>query len=361
MARESSYLARYIRLNTVDIDDYRVFPSRPIQNAPPVFHFIPDAGNDQIAPLLAETVPQPAYQGEPFDHFLERCGTVAFLLIKNDRLLFEVYYNGYQHNSICTSFSTVKSFVSALVGIAIHEGLIRQLDDPVTTYLPELTGDHWPAITVRHLVSMSSGLKYNQNGFLPWDDQPRIYYSLDLRALARKARSEEPPGQHFHYNNYNLVLLGMILERVTGRTVSAYLEEKLWQPLGMEFPASWSLDSAGSGMEKMESGLNARAIDFAKFGLLYLRHGQWNGRQLVPEQWVVESTTVGPGAMWSNYKYLWWIPRSGNGRFMAIGNLGQFIYLAPDKDCLVLRFGRAGLKDWQTAFVQLFGAIADRL
>jgi CubicO group peptidase (beta-lactamase class C family) len=100
----------------------------------------------------------------------------------------------------------------------------------------------------------------------PWEDEPHVYYALDLRRLALSARKSEASGTCFRYNNYNLVLLGMVLEHVTGGTVSAYLQEKLWQPLGMEFPASWSLDSQRHGMEKMESGLNARAIDFAKFG-----------------------------------------------------------------------------------------------
>jgi CubicO group peptidase (beta-lactamase class C family) len=129
----------------------------------------------------------------------------------------------------------------------------------------------------------------------------------------------------------------------------------------MEAPASWSLDSTRCGMEKMESGLNARAIDFAKFGRLYLRGGNWDGQQLIPESWVAESTTVAPDAPWANYKYLWWIPRSGRGRFMAVGNLGQFIYVAPDRDCIILRFGRAKPANWQHAYPQLFASLADRL
>jgi CubicO group peptidase (beta-lactamase class C family) len=296
-----------------------------------------------------------------FGKFLERLGTTAFLIIKNDKLLFEGYYNGYGPASICTSFSTVKSFVSALVGVALNEGLILSLDDPLTRYLPELTGSFWSSITIRHLVSMSSGLRYKPNSFLPWDDDPRVYYSPDLRRLVLHVRPAEPPGLHFQYNNFNLILTGLILERVTGRTVSEYLQEKIWKPLGMESPASWSLDSTRSGMEKMESGLNARAVDFAKFARLYLRRGDWNGRQVVPEAWVNESTTAAPGAEWTNYKYYWWIPRSGKGRFMAVGNLGQFIYIAPDKDCLILRFGRAKPGDWARFYPQFFASLLDQI
>jgi CubicO group peptidase (beta-lactamase class C family) len=282
-------------------------------------------------------------------------------VIKNDKLLFERYYHGYEHVSICTFFSTAKSFVSALIGIALHEGLIGGLDDPLTKYIPETSAPFWSKITLRHLVSMSSGLRYNPAGFLPWDDEPRVYYSPDLRRLALSIQKAEASGTCFRYNNYNLILLGMILERVTCGTVSAYLQEKIWKPLGMEFPASWSLDSQPSGMEKMESGLNARAIDFAKFGRHYLRRGDWNGRQILPKSWVTESTTVVPDAKWKHYKYLWWMSRSGQGRYTAVGNLGQFIFVAPDKDCVIVRFGRGKTGNWKMVYPQLFGALADNL
>jgi CubicO group peptidase (beta-lactamase class C family) len=360
---ESSYLRRYILLNTVDILDYQVFPSRPIQNDPPVFHFSPPEDETALLPLLNQAVPagegeQPA---ETIDQFLERNRTTAFLVIRDGRLLIERYYNGFARDSICTSFSTAKSFVSALIGIALNERLIGGLDDPLISYLPDLSAAQFTGISIRHLVSMSSGLRYNQHGFLPWDDEPRVYYSPDLRQLARQARRAEPPGLNFHYNNYNPLLLGMLLERVTGGTASAYLQEKIWKPLGMEAPASWSLDSPRSGMEKMESGLNAWAIDFAKFGQLYLQGGAWGGKQIVPESWVHESTTVEREAKWSNYKYLWWIVRSGRGRFMAVGNLGQFIYVAPDKGCVIARFGRARPKAWQSVYPKLFAALVERL
>jgi CubicO group peptidase (beta-lactamase class C family) len=360
---ESSYLARYFLLNTVDISDYRVFPSRSIANLPPEFHFSPPGNENSFLPKLDQIVSDyiKQFHTGTIDQFLAQNGTTAFIVIQNDKLLFERYYNGYQRSSICTSFSTVKSFVSALIGIALQERLIQNLDDPIVKYLPELSAHNWSDITVRHLVGMCSGLKYSANGFFPWNDDPRIYYSLDLRQLARQARSVEPPGTRFQYNNYNIILLGMIIERITQSSVSMYMQEKIWKPLGMEYPASWSLDSRLSGMEKMESGLNATAIDYAKFGRLYLRKGGWNGRQIVPENWVVESTTLSADAKWTNYKYLWWIPRTGKGRFMAGGNLGQFIYLAPDKDCLIIRFGKGNPKNWRNIYPQLFGRIADQL
>jgi CubicO group peptidase (beta-lactamase class C family) len=355
----TSYLARYIFLNAVDITDYQVFPSREIQNAGPTFHFPPVRSDATLEDSLTTAFKRSP--DETLDQFLARNGTVAFLVIHHGQLLFEHYYNGYKRDSICTSFSTVKSFVSALVGIAVHEKLIGSLDDPVTKYIPKACAPFWQAISLRHLVSMSSGLKYREGGFLPWDDEPRIYYSPDLRRLVLSARKDKAPGTCFRYNNYNLILLGMVLERATSSSVSAYLQEKIWKPLGMEFPASWSLDSLESGMEKMESGLNARAVDFAKFGQLYLQRGMWEGKQIIPESWGVESTTIASDATWKHYKYLWWMARSGQGRYMAAGNLGQFIFIAPDKDCVILRFGRGKPANWRMIYPQLFGVLVDSL
>jgi CubicO group peptidase (beta-lactamase class C family) len=153
----------------------------------------------------------------------------------------------------------------------------------------------------------------------------------------------------------------MVIERITEGSVSEYLQGKIWEPLGMEYPASWSLDSQGSGMEKMESGLNACAIDYAKFARLYLRKGEWTGSQIIPESWVTESTTVASDVRWTHYKYLWWITGAGKGRYMAAGNLGQFIQVAPDKNCIILRFGRGKPGDWKRVYPQLFASLLEML
>jgi CubicO group peptidase (beta-lactamase class C family) len=161
-------------------------------------------------------------------------------------------------------------------------------------------------------------------------------------------------GAAFKYNQYHPLLLGLILERTTGRTVCTYTSEKIWQPLGTEFPATWSLDSTKHGFEKMESGLNGRAIDFAKFGSLFLHQGTWNGKQLISQKWVIESTEPDPTDTrrwlshqdWKNaggyYKYMWWgIPREGGGyAYAAHGHLGQLIAVFPEERAVVVRFGK---------------------
>ena len=238
------------------------------------FETVDSATQNQYLTVLNTIASQPfspnTVTRASFDELLASTQTTAFLIIKDDRLIYENYFNGYERDSINTSFSVAKSFVSALVGISIDEGLIDSVDDPITKYIPELQNkdSRYSAITIKNLLSMSSGLRYVEEE-TPFSDDTKTYYDPNLRTVALSAVIEEEPGKRFHYNNYNYLLLGIILERATGMPVAKYMEEKLWKPLGMEAPASWSLDSETNGFEKMESGINARAIDFAKFGRLY--------------------------------------------------------------------------------------------
>jgi CubicO group peptidase (beta-lactamase class C family) len=220
-----------------------------------------------------------------------------------------------------------KSFASTLVGVAIDEGYIKSVDESITNYIPELLGkdERFKAITIRNLLTMSSGIKYEEGGDLPWSeeaDDTKTYYSTDLRELALNCRIEGKPGEYFEYNNFNPLLVGMILERATGMRVSRYLQEKLWKPVGMEADGSWSLDSTSSGFEKMESGVNARARDFARFGMLFAQEGNWEGRQLISRGWVEESTRADTSTDPSqDYQYFWWVntPDSETSHFSARG------------------------------------------
>jgi CubicO group peptidase (beta-lactamase class C family) len=292
---------------------------------------------------------------DDLETFLEESGTQAFIVIQDDAILYERYFNDTERDSIVTSFSTAKSFGSALIGIAIAEGHINSVNDPITDYLPELA-ERDPAfedIAIRDLLLMSSGIKYRETMFFNGDDT-KTYYHPDLRQLAlQESAIIDPPGDYFLYNNYHPLLLGMILERTTGMAVTDYLESRIWQPIGAEFDGSWSLDSEETQFEKMESGLNGRAIDFAKFGRLYLRDGDWDGQQVVPAEWVSESTQPDPSLDEGNYfpdyfdefadggyyKYLWWgIERDGGEHdFSALGNKGQFIYVSPQNNLIVVR------------------------
>jgi CubicO group peptidase (beta-lactamase class C family) len=202
---------------------------------------------------------------------------------------------------------------------------------------------------------MSSGIKYVENGFINGDDALTYYYP-DLHELAlRKSSIDGEPGKTWLYNNYHPLMLGIILERATGTQVAKYLETKLWQPMGAEYPASWSLDSNKTAFEKMESGINARAIDFAKLGWLYLNGGAINGQQILPADWVDQATrmdtTVDRGVYYPSnmeqpyghifHQLLWWGVQEDDGShgFAAEGNFGQQIFVYPEKRIIIVRNG----------------------
>ena len=189
---------------------------------------------------------------------------------------------------------------------------------------------------------------------LPFNDDSRTTNFPALRSFALSVKADgDTPGAHFEYNNTAPQLLGMILERTTHQSVSEYLQQKIWQPLGMEYPASWSLDSNESGFEKMMTGVNGRAIDFLKFGKLFLNNGQWNGQQIISEQWVKESTAPDPNdhrdwlraTPWKEangyYKYMWWgkFQPDGHYAYMARGGSAQFVAIFPSEHAVVARFG----------------------
>jgi len=292
---------------------------------------------------------------------LEQTDTAALLVVQGGELRHEWYSAGSGPEQLRTSFSTVKPVVSTLMGLAIADGLVRSVDDSVARYVPELLEQdpRYADITIRHLLTMSSGLRYVERP-LPWSDDAQTYYGTDLRETALGSEVVEPPGRSFLYNNYNLLLEGLVLERATGRPVSQYLSERLWRPMGAEADASWSLDSQRSGFEKMESGLNAVARDYARFGMLFAHGGRADGRQVVPESWLRQATSAqlagGPADF---YGFHWWT-RAGRGNplpaghVLAQGNLGQYVYVAPDRDLVIVRLGDdAGVEDWPQRLAEL--------
>jgi CubicO group peptidase (beta-lactamase class C family) len=347
------YVRRVVFWGSSDVYDYQKFPERKIEKGDFPYYFARELQQARVRDFF-----QKAGLGEGLDSLLAGNGTQAFIVIRDDKVLYEQYFNGARRESLVTSFSVAKSFLSALFGIAIAEGFVNGVDDPITRYLPELAArdPRFSRITIRHLLMMSSGIHYAEFPFFHGDNA-KTYYYPDLRKLAlRDPRIDDAPGKIFLYNNYHPLLLGLILERTTRQTVAGYLQKKVWKPLGMEFSASWSLDSLSSGFEKMESGLNGRAIDFAKFGRLFLRKGKWEGTQVIPSAWVEESTgedTSLERAVYyprkgsfaalpdQYYKYLWWGMRRDGGRndFFAHGNQGQFIYVSPSKKLLIVRHG----------------------
>ena len=360
-----TYIARWAVWQEADVGDQARFPSRIVRPAAEPFIFRSALDPAGSAARVRQALEGSPSVGSDAEAFLEATGTQAFIVIQDDTILYERYVGAFWRDSVATSFSVAKSYLSALVGIAFEDGAIRSVDDPITRYLPELVerDARFGSITIRHLLDMTSGIHYEETG-LPNGDDALTYYFDDLRALAlERTTIDEPPGQRWHYTNYNPLLLGLILERTTGVRVADYLADRLWTRIGSEFEASWSLDHE-NGLEKLESGLNARPIDFAKFGRLYLNGGVWAGEQVVPSAWVEASIqTVGddptgyyppvmvqPFGSISHRMYWWRIDRSdGADAFSTLGNHGQFVFVVPDERLIVVRFGeRYGIPafDW---------------
>lgn len=282
------------------------------------------------------------------DRFIELSNTSAFLVIKDGQLIYENYRHGDSRESLHTSFSVAKSFTSALAGIALGEGHFDSLDDPVRKYLPELTSEAFDGVTIKHVLQMSSGIRFTEVYTDPESDinqmtsqvPPKTYLEY-MNGLGR----DHPPGTFNHYASINTQLLGILLVRVTGKSVTEYMQDKLWHPLGMEQRGLWTLDE--QGYELTMGGLAASARDYARLGLLYLHDGKRDELQILPPGWARESVTpdkphLMPGenpasSNTSGYMYQWWTPRHWDDDFLARGIWGQNIYVHPGNGVVIVK------------------------
>ena len=230
------YVYRAVVWQDSDAFDWQKFPSHPLNAAPTAYQFAV-----ALEPRVAELFEQLS-GADDWDSFLEEKNTQAFIVIQDGVVLYENYFNNTQRDSIVTSFSVAKSFDSALIGSAIQEGYIHGVDGPITTYLPELAerDSRFNEITIRHLLLMASGLEYVE--FRPLlfnsDDILTTYYPDQRKIALENTHISDPPGQYYRYNKYHPQLLGMILERTTGMSVTEYTQAKIWDPLGMEYGGS---------------------------------------------------------------------------------------------------------------------------
>jgi CubicO group peptidase (beta-lactamase class C family) len=374
-------------LNFATIHDYKKFQYLNVKKPDVPFTF-----KKSIKGISFDTL---TYKGTlyKFDDFFDKKRCVAFLILRNDSILYEKYFHGSNEVSFVPSFSAAKSFVSALVGIAIAEEKIKSVDQPITDYLPELKNndERFSKITIKDLLNMRSGILYKESYHNPFGNVAKSYYGRNLLAQMKTLKIKEDPDKKFDYVSINTQLLGFIVERATGKKLPDYLDEKIWQPLGMEYDATWSIDSRKHKEVKAFCGLNARARDFAKFGRLYLNKGNWNGKQIVPKDWVEASTTVNKNTKDLFYTYQWWhngeykilsdtskVKEDGfsqtrtytnkDGKtihylakaendFYAEGLLGQFIYVYPAKNVIIVRLGKSTKVDWS----RLFNKIAKEL
>ncbi|WP_271855882.1 serine hydrolase domain-containing protein [Patiriisocius marinus] len=334
----SCKVGRFVYYNYADITDHKIFPSRKATKAVSPFLF-----KTSTSPLIQDSISLTSKgiaSKITFEDYLSSNKTVAYIVIQNDSIIYERYLNDYEESSIVNSFSMAKSILSILVGCAIDDGTITSINEPITNYLSNLNDERFSKITIEHLLNMTSGIDFNESYVNPFGDAATFYYGTNLTKAVNNMEIATEPGTQFRYSSGDSQVLGMVLNAaLKDKTITTYLEEKIWIPLGMEYDATWSLDRKNDGVEKTFCCLNARARDFAKIGRLYLNKGNWNGTQIVSEKWVENSTKIDSSAGGvEQYQYQWWINKKDNS-YEAEGILGQHIYVNPEKNIVIVRLG----------------------
>lgn len=331
------YFRRAIIYNTVDIDDYKLFENRKVNTGmPQPWEISPNYNqyeiNSKDSALLAQ------YE------------TVAFLVIIDTNIVFESYWEGYSENATSSSFSMAKSVVGLLVGIALDEGKISSVQDPIAKYLPEFKNARYK-ITVKDLLTMSSGIQWNESYSNPFSVTTKSYYGNNIDQLILKSKSTQKPGKKYHYKVTDPQLLSIILKRIYNTSLSEITSEKLWKPLGAENTASWSLDQKG-GDEKATCCFNSNARDFARLGQLILNKGTWNNQQIVSQEYVEKALMPAfylrdeENKPVDFYGYQWWICKYNNSMaYYARGILGQYIIAIPDYNMVIVRLGHQRSKE----------------
>ena len=282
---------------------------------------------------------------EGLDHF----HTDGLIILHDGKMLFEKYWNGNTKDSKHIAFSVSKSYLSALFGIAIEEGLIKSIDDNVSLYLDDFEGTGYEDVKIKNLLQMSSGIEFNEDYADPNSDINRFARATakgsSFRDFAKTLKNGKKQGTYNHYVSLDTQVLGMILESVTDMPLREYLYKRIWSKIGTESDAYYIADKTGTDMAL--GGLNATLRDFSKFGQLYLNEGSWDGEQIVPKSWVVKSHTPDAPHLMPNagdlsssewgYGYQWWIPGDPLTDYTAHGIFNQFIYVDPVSNVVIAK------------------------
>ncbi len=330
---------RSIRYNVPNVTDHKLWEERRVPRAGEVYGFH-DGRTKGILPIDAWGLEGWYEPGMSYEDYFKKTGTVSLLVLRGDTLLYEYYGDGFADTSRFNIFSVTKAYVSTLTGIALHEGYIKSVDQSIGDFLPWCTDSLICKVKIKHLLQMTSGIASSEGYLNPWATSSKLYYGDQTEDIVHHLKMKRPPGQRFLYQNINTQLLAMILRRATGRSVSQYLSEKLWQPIGMEADAGWSL-AEGSDEEKAFCCLNARARDFARFGLLILNEGNWRGQQLIPREWVRSIPQYDTTEGGTNRYHLNWYLTPEQDDFWAEGLLGQFTYVCPKTRTVIVRVGNS--------------------
>lgn len=330
------------------IDQYPIFENRVVKAGDPMpLPYAPGVNGRRIAPR--------------FEEDFSRYGTVAFVVLKHGQVWAEQYWEGYSDTSHSNSFSMAKSIVSLLVGCAIQDGYIRSVDQPVGDFLPEWGAFEGDTLTIRDLLTMSAGVKWDESASSLFSTTTEAYYGKDLWGLAQREILIEKPGVYFNYQSGVTQILAFVLKKATGKNIADYASEKIWTPIQAEEDALWSLDHEG-GMEKAYCCFNSNARDFARLGQLVLQHGYWYPRRgnasdsvaarisVVDSTYIAEATTPatylkarledGREVPCTMYGYQFWmLDYKGLDVTYFRGILGQYIFVIPALDAVVVRLG----------------------
>lgn len=365
----SCYAFRAYKSRRFELNDLPKLQARTIVKSNAPFYFQSDLNNSRYQSI--KTL---------LDTNLENSQTHSFMVIKNDTIIYEKYFNGLVSSDLFPSFSVAKSFVGTLVQIAHEEGYIKSLSEPVTNYLPYLlkNDERFRRITIQHLLDMRSGIKSNENYSNPFSDVLKLGFTKNIQKRLKKLQVETSPGT-FNYISVNTQLLGLVVQQASGKKLYHYLQEKLWQPLGMEADASWNTDSRKQDNVRAFCCLNAITKDFAKLGRLYLQKGNWNGIQLLHSSWIHATTSSDSMYKYEGYRNQWWGAKDyktfddsllateyamqnklrsnvhsytdkltkkrkyfisyTTSEYMAQGMLGQYVYVNPESKVIIVRTG----------------------
>ena len=313
--------------NTATIEDYQYFENRVIAKGEAVqWPEAVDYNKEEISPALRAR--------------LEQNKSIAFTVIQNDSILYETYWGIGSRSSRTNSFSMAKSVVGMLIGVAIQEGYIESIDQKITDFITEYDhpGTHYNTeVTIKHLLTMSSGMDWHEDYYNPFGVTAEAYFTKDLNDLMLSIDFTEKPGEKWHYQSGSTQLMGLIIERATGQKLSEYLSTKLWKPLNATDSADWMIDKE-DGIEKAYCCINSNALDFARFGQLYLDEGNWNGKQLIDSAFV--AATLSPDIE-AHYGYSWWLydTQYKYPAYAMRGVNGQYVIIIPALDLVAVRLG----------------------
>lgn len=268
-------------------------------------------------------------------------GTIAYVIIKNDSIWFENYYDGFDEGSKTNSFSMAKSYVSGLMGKAIEEGYIKSMDQPVGDFFTEFSEGIAAKMTVGDLSSMASGTNWDEAYYSPLSITTRAYFADDLSKVILGLKVVNEPGTSYKYASGDTQLLAMVIEKATGKKLYDYLSESFWKPLGSKHSTLWQVDSDDHDLVKAYCCIASNAKDFARYGKLFKDHGKWNGKQILDSSFVAKSTKP-RFAESPQYGYGWWLKeQKGKSFFMMRGHLGQYVIVEPNENIIIVRLGHS--------------------